>query len=144
MKNQSWLLILCTFIMMSCNTKPVPLVAGKDACTYCKMPIADTKFGAEVITKKGRIYTYDDINCMINWLSETENASTAISRKLVVDYLDSKNFIDAENASYAFSENIRSPMNSGVACFKNNEDIRHTFPNQTSMLTWDQVINTIK
>ena len=30
------------------------------------MKIADGKFGAELITTKGRIYKFDDIHCMIN------------------------------------------------------------------------------
>ncbi|MBK8846287.1 MAG: nitrous oxide reductase accessory protein NosL [Bacteroidetes bacterium] len=144
MNKSNLFLILIALILGSCNTKPVPLVAGKDVCMFCKMPIADIKFGAEVITEKGRIYTYDDINCMINWMNEADNKSIQLSRKLVVDYLDSKNLIDAENASYALSEKIRSPMNSRVACFKNSEDLKRTFPNETSVLTWSDVIKTIE
>ena len=33
----------------------------------CKMTLVDKKFGAEVVTKKGKVYKFDDLNCMIKF-----------------------------------------------------------------------------
>ena len=45
---------------------------GVDACAYCKMNIVDPKFGAELITKKGRVYKFDAIECMVNYDREMQ------------------------------------------------------------------------
>ena len=66
MKNN--FLLLLTFIFFSCTTKPELLVVGKDVCSSCKMPVSDLKYGAEIITEKGRIYKFDDVICMLNFM----------------------------------------------------------------------------
>ena len=38
----------------SCNAGPVPIKPGKDNCQFCKMTISDIRFGAEIITAKGK------------------------------------------------------------------------------------------
>ena len=48
------------YLFMSCNTKPEPFAIGKDNCSFCKMGIIDPRFGGEMITKKGKIYKFDD------------------------------------------------------------------------------------
>ena len=60
-------LILALALFLSCNTEPVPLRYGKDACHLCKMTLMDKKFGGELVTGKGKVYKFDDVNCMINF-----------------------------------------------------------------------------
>ena len=36
------------------------------------MKISDGKFGAELITSKGRIYKFDDMHCMISYHKKSE------------------------------------------------------------------------
>src|SRR5215203_1996100 len=46
------------FCMMavSCNASPEAIRIGKDNCTFCKMTISDARYGAEIVTAKGKIY----------------------------------------------------------------------------------------
>ena len=48
---------------------PEPIVVNKDVCFHCKMNISDVRFGAELITTKGRIYKFDDVVCMKGFAS---------------------------------------------------------------------------
>ncbi|MFL5807903.1 MAG: hypothetical protein ACJ749_00200, partial [Flavisolibacter sp.] len=49
----------------SCSTKPQPFAYGKDVCDDCSMTIMDPKFGGEIITKKGKVFKFDDAHCLV-------------------------------------------------------------------------------
>ena len=53
---------------MSCNSGPQPIKLGQDACSFCKMSIADNHFGAEIMTKKGKVYKFDDMHCIAGFM----------------------------------------------------------------------------
>ena len=50
-------------LLAACTEPPRALVAGRDACAYCRMTIDDPRFGALVRTAKGRLQTFDSIEC---------------------------------------------------------------------------------
>lgn len=53
------------------------------------MTISDGRFGAELITKKGRVYKFDDLRCLINY--KAENTSVENIKYFVPDYTGSIN-----------------------------------------------------
>lgn len=114
-------LVLLSFI--SCSTEPEPLVYGKDVCHVCKMTLMDKKFGAELVTKKGKVYKFDDMNCFLNFYNSGYEAVQDFEHKLVVDYSKAGTLIDATSAFYLKSEAIRSPMNGQVAAFESKSSM---------------------
>lgn len=136
----NYILLTILLLYTSCTTNPEPLRPGKDVCFFCKMPIADTRFGAEIVTSKGRINKYDDVNCMINWLNDAENNSVEVSRKLVSNFSNNSQLIDVEQAVFIVSDKIHSPMNSGIASFGNYDELKKTFPEVIEALTWNQLL----
>ena len=60
-------LVLVSF--MACTTEPRPINYGEDVCYYCKMNIVDRQHAAEAVTHKGRVYTFDAIECMMNYVN---------------------------------------------------------------------------
>ena len=83
MKWLSYFLIL--LVSVSCVTKEAePIKLNSDACEFCKMKISDGKFGAELITSKGRIYKFDDMHCMISY--HKENLTTNIQSFYIHDF----------------------------------------------------------
>ena len=44
----------------------------------------DPKFGGEVITKKGKIYKFDDLHCMVSFLKSGGSRLKKILRKNVI------------------------------------------------------------
>ncbi len=113
------LLLPLFFLMLSCSKGPEPIVVGRDVCEYCKMVIADKRFAAEVITKKGRVYKFDAIECMIAYYNENEQD---IRSAYVVDFNSPNTFLPAESAYYVRSEGIRSPMGMNLSAFKSKEE----------------------
>ncbi|KEO75813.1 nitrous oxide reductase accessory protein NosL [Anditalea andensis] len=108
-------------LLFACQVDPEPIDFGKDACDHCKMVIMDPKFGAEIITDKGRIYKFDDVNCKINYIDENDIAEENLKYKLVIDFSEPKTLINADRAYYVKSDEIKSPMGSHIAAF-NSED----------------------
>ncbi|HRI80568.1 MAG TPA: nitrous oxide reductase, partial [Cyclobacteriaceae bacterium] len=59
--------VVLFLFMAACSTEPEPLQYGKDTCHTCKMTLMDNKFGAEIVTDKGKIYKFDDMSCFLNY-----------------------------------------------------------------------------
>ena len=139
-----WLLIPA-ILLTACHVEPQPLVYGKDACHTCKMTLTDQKFGAEVVTKKGKVYKFDDANCMINFLNSGFLEGEEVSHKLLVDYTQPGKLLPVEHAFFLKSEEIRSPMNSGVAAFE-SEASMHEFKQKWSatLLGWGELQTQFK
>ncbi len=137
--------LLLILFFISCNTQPEPIVAGKDVCSFCKMPVADTKFGAEIITVKGKLYKFDDLICMLNFKAEQAGRNEKNKIELVVDYTGNHPLINAAESFYLLSKQFHTPMNSGVVCFnslKTAESFLPNFPGE--VYSWNELQQKLK
>jgi copper chaperone NosL len=116
------LIILLVVITYGCTVEPQPLVYGTDICYTCKMTLMDPKFGAEIVTKKGKVYKFDDVNCMLGFYHADFNEQGNMAHVLVINYAQPNQLIEATNSWYLKSELIRSPMASGIAAFATEEE----------------------
>jgi copper chaperone NosL len=135
--------ILLLFI--SCSTEPEPLVYGTDVCHFCKMTLMDKKFGAELVTKKGKVYKFDDMNCFLNFYNSGFEDTENYQHKLVVDFASEGKLIDATHAFYIKSSAIRSPMDGQVAAFEtkmNSDKLKKEW--KGIYLAWGEVITQYK
>jgi nitrous oxide reductase accessory protein NosL len=107
------LLVLLGACSRGAPPKPVDITEG-DTCAYCKKPIADMRFAAELATKDGFIRKFDDIGCMIE--HSKKGNRNAIAAFFAVDH-DKKNWMKAEDMSYLRSKNLKTPGGSGIAAF---------------------------
>lgn len=138
------LIALC-LLLFSCNVEPEPLAFGKDACHACRMTLMDNKFGAEIVTAKGKIYKFDDVNCMLNFYNNGQVSFEDTKDILVVDFSKPAKLIDARNALYVKSESIKSPMASNVAAFGSNDDLKKTNADWKGIvLSWGELQTQFK
>jgi copper chaperone NosL len=89
---------MIVMFMGSCSAQPEPLKLGIDACDFCKMTLTDPKFGAELITKKGRISRFDDIHCLTKYMAMGNFATSDL--KLAGGLRHNSQFIAAEKPLY--------------------------------------------
>lgn len=123
-----------------CSTGPRPINYGQDACAFCKMTLMDKHFGAEIVTKKGKIYITDDVNCFINFLKKGEVPESEIAGRYITDYSHTGVLLEAEKAVYLRSSTLKTPMASGIAAFANLNDVDEIKSKAGGdVLTWDQV-----
>lgn len=119
MKKIIRILILCG-IIVSCNKAPRDLEYGRDECYYCSMKIVEKKFGAQMVTEKGKIQMYDSAECLIqDVLNHPEKKYSFLK---VTDYLTDK-WIDADQAYFLVSQNIPSPMGANLSCYKSQKEV---------------------
>jgi len=128
-----------------CKTEKEPIQYGKDACAHCKMLTMDPRFGAEIITEKGKIFKFDDINCLISFVNDPLNKSANVAETFVIDYSQPQTLIPAKDAFYVYSDLIKSPMASGVAAFATTESRYEQQQNwQGTELTWTELNSKFK
>lgn len=139
---------LCFVVWMTlqaCSVGPEPLRYGEDACHSCRMTLMDKKFGAEVVSVKGKVFKFDDMNCMVNFLNSGTLTERDIAYKLVVDYTVPEKLITADNAFFLKSDEIRSPMASRVAAFEQKADMdRYKQSWDGIYLTWGELVTEFK
>ncbi len=126
----------------SCSSGPAPIVVGKDKCDYCKMPVSDNRFGAEIITGKGKIYKFDDGHCVLSFLRSPAFEKEKNYNVYFVNFSANHSLIPASTSLFLKSDELRSPMNGNVAAFNNADSLQVAttkFPG--TRLSWNELIN---
>lgn len=85
-------------------------------CSECSMDVEALDYAAQLITKEGDTYFYDDIGCVVLWL---ENYSPDI-QIILTQTLDSHQWVDAKKAWY--SRIAPSPMGYGFAAVEKQKE----------------------
>lgn len=101
--------------------KPEPINPETDVCEVCGMAIADEEHATQLIFKNEKSLKYDDIGDMFVWLEE--NGEEEIGAKFVRDF-NTLEWIQLEEATFVYAEEISTPMGFGVISFKDREDAK--------------------
>jgi len=105
------------------NGGPHPIRYGSDPCAHCRMTVSDARFGAQLVTKKGRAYHFDDLNCMLAAVRKNEIAREDVAAFYLPDYLNGNELLPADGLFLLRSETLKSPMLGNVAAFRNQNDL---------------------
>ena len=116
--------LLIMFGLQACqgNSEPKPIKYGSDQCAYCKMTISDARFGTQLQTKKVRVYNFDDVQCMISFVKESNVKKEEVAAYFLPDYSSNK-LLPADKMFYLKSEELKSPMRGNIAAFEKTEDL---------------------
>jgi len=136
--------VIATVVLTSCKTQPQPFAYGKDICDDCKMTIMDPKFGGEIITKKGRIYKFDDSHCMVHFLKAGSVKESDIAQTVFVDHDNEKNFLNVKSSYFVVSGQLKSPMNGNAGCFPSLQVAEQKAKELNGVVkNWDQLYQTL-
>lgn len=137
-----FLLFSISLFITSCGEKEAePILLNKDACDHCKMAISDGRFVAEIVTKKGRVYKFDDINCMNAYIATQDKAT--IARYYIGDFTKENELTDATAAWYVRHETLRSPMGGNTAAFASEETAQKKASElNVDVNNWEAMSNT--
>ena len=137
---KKYMIFLSVFLLMllGCTNAPKPIAYGADGCHFCSMTIVDKQHAAQFMTKKGRTYSFDASECMLNYLKEIDRTTVAIF--LVNDYNTPGETIDATKATYLISKNLPSPMGEYLTAFGNLETAEYAQrENGGELLNWEKI-----
>lgn len=133
------ILSLTVILFASCEVKPVHIEYGVDACHFCDMNIVDQQHASQMVSKKGKGYKFDAVECMIHAYQD-ELKDTEMALILSVDFNNPGEFIDAKTAGFLVSEKIQSPMGENLSAFKNIEEARKAQEEYTGTIyNWEEI-----
>lgn len=102
------------------------------------MSIADGRFAAELISKKGRCFKFDDLQCLIDY--KKEKSSTEFKAIYVNDFEKNNELIDAAKAYFVHHEELRSPMGGNFAAFtQQDKAIQFAKARNSLIQTWQEI-----
>lgn len=117
------LALMIAILLTSCNADPDPLKVGKENCNFCKMTISDVRFGAEIITNKGKLYKFDDIHCILSSIKAGVPTATEIKEVYLTDFSGSHELKKSAETFLLKSDDLRSPMNGNIAAFSRKDSL---------------------
>ncbi|MEW5796079.1 MAG: nitrous oxide reductase accessory protein NosL [Candidatus Zixiibacteriota bacterium] len=128
-----WLLAACS------GYTPSEINYGTDECDYCKMTIADDKFGTEIITSKGRVLKFDSIECMAAADINSTKNDLAIHSRWVTDFNSPRTFMKADAALIVATLHQNSPMGIGLVAVDSHTKAAGLIARAGgSIVTWDE------
>jgi len=123
----------------ACKPSPQQIYYGSDACHYCSMTIVDKQHASQIVTKKGKAFKYDAIECMLNSFSENFNEDE-IAFYLVANFNEPGKLIDAIPAHYLVSDQIQSPMGANLSAFENEKAAQTATEKYAGQLfSWEEI-----
>lgn len=141
------LLALAPFLLVSCERGPQPIDFGNQDCAECNMTVVDKRYGTQYVTGKGKVFTFDDLNCLVEYILREPAASDADALFYVVDFQKTGELIDATRAVYLRHAKLRSPMRADTAAFADVSAARaaaEELGEGAEILGWDEVKTLFK
>lgn len=83
------------------------------------MTIVEAQYGAEAVTSKGKVYKFDAIECLANFVEQTkvESEENSFAFLLVNGYHSPKVLMEAQTSHFLISKNLPSPMGAYLTAF---------------------------
>ena len=123
-----------------CSSGPDPIRFGKDACHFCKMTISDNRYGAEILTKKMKVYMFDDMHCLLGFIKEGTVPLNQAQGIFVTNFDEPHELLDVSTSVFLRSETLKSPMNGNIAAFTNKDALKKVqSQHQGEILTWNDL-----
>lgn len=139
--NTALMTFMLLFFLSSCSSGPEPIKTGVDHCYYCKMTISDVRFGAELISSKGKIYKFDDTRCISDFLKTAGLSADKIKNIYLTEYTGQHQLINVDQAILLKSDELRSPMGGNTAAFSHKDSLQFMQKQFSGIaITWDDLI----
>jgi copper chaperone NosL len=131
-------ILLALLAALGCARDPRPIAYDADGCAYCRMQISDPRFGAELVTTKGKVYAFDSIECLVGFYRQAD-AARDVRSVWVSDYRHPGTLIAAHTAAYAHLGAGQSPMGRGLIAVASAGDVQ-AIPGAGAAVTWAAIL----
>jgi copper chaperone NosL len=117
--------------------QPPEIEYGSDVCSRCGMIISEERYAGGIVDENGDALIYDDIGEMIFVIQE----EGLQERRIWVHDADSLQWLDGTTAFYVISQDVVTPMGSGVTAFAERGDAEaFAGANSGMVMTWEQML----
>jgi copper chaperone NosL len=87
------------------------------------MTISDNRFGAEIITQKGKIYKFDDAGCAASFLEAGKLSRKDVGEIYFTDFSGDHSLILSGQAYFLKSPDLKGPMGGEFTAFSNQDSL---------------------
>ena len=88
------------------------------------MTIEDPRFGAELITDKGVVLKFDDIQCLQQYMNNLERSRKKGVHVFFSDFCNGHSLVAANTSWLLNSQDLHCPMNGHLAAFANTDSLK--------------------
>ncbi len=123
-----------------CKPESKPIEYGMDKCEYCRMSIVDSKFGCQIVTQKGKIYNFDAMECLVNYLDERVEDESGIAMMLTNTCDAPGELTDAKTCTYLRSETLPSPMGMYLNPYRDQQEaVNISKQHPGDLMSWQEL-----
>lgn len=139
------IIVISLIVLFACSKEIKPIEYGKDQCEQCRMVLTDKKYGAEIITRKGKAFKFDAAECMLNYLKDKKIEVNDVDSYYVINLTEPGVLINAVNATYLISPELRSPMGEDISAFADRNMAEKYLNDYGGVIySWDELRNKFK
>jgi copper chaperone NosL len=137
--------LLCAWLVGACGAPgPGHIHYDSDACDNCRMTIADPAFAAQLVTRTGKVYRFDDPGCLATFVASSRVQAADVHSLWVNDHAHPERPVDVRTAVFVVSVRLPAPMNSGTAAFASRADAAALHATVGGRLeAWDGVLKRV-
>jgi len=128
-------------VFVSCSIGPEKIIYGEDHCVNCEMTIMDKRYGTEIVTAKGKVYKFDSVECLVEYLKGNKVSNEDVKLVLVTPFNHPEQLMDASTSQVLHCKNLPSPMGRYLTAFKDEAEaspFREQFGGV--LFSWDNLL----
>jgi copper chaperone NosL len=137
-------LLGAVLLLPGCENGPQPIAFGKDSCAECNMTLVDKRFGAEFVTGKGKVFKFDDVNCMVEFIKREPHVSDSSAKRFIIAFNEGGALTGSDELVFIKHKGLRTPMRSHVVAFRDKASAQATLDELGeggSFLSWEDIMN---
>jgi len=127
--------------LISCQPKEKAIVYGQDECQHCRMMIVEKQYGTELVTKKSKVYKFDSVECLIDYLRTDEIDENEVAISLVTSFNQPEVLRPVKDSYYLYSIKLPSPMGMFLTAFESKaaaEEAKATYGGE--VMNWELLL----
>jgi copper chaperone NosL len=111
------LALLAALVLSACQRSgPVAMrYDGTESCELCRMAVTDPRYGAQLVTRTGKVRTFDSIECLASYYLRASRGDGERPRAWVGDFSRPGTLVRVDSARFLRTTGPRSsPMGRGL------------------------------
>jgi copper chaperone NosL len=119
---------------------PAAIAFGQEACAHCHMTIIDPRFAAELVTRTGKVYAFDDAGCLAAFAVSGPVGPERVHSAFVTDFRHPGTLIPVQDALFVRTDSVRTPMASNLLAVPRAAGDSLQAALGGTLLDWSQVL----
>ena len=131
-------LALAVLLVACAPAGPTPIAYGSVECAQCRMQVDDRRFGAELVSDKGKTYVFDSVECLAAYWHDHDGPSARGA--WVTDFTRPGTLVRVDSAAFFRVSGSVSPMGQGYVAVAAGTRLPATLTVTAGPLRWSDVV----